>query len=442
MRIMRHYGRIGWIILVLSTLAPGAQSRAEEWKTAWAAPAQGPFPAGYPTAQPSLEQAIPDPARGAADQTFRLLVRPDIWGKAVRLRFSNAFGSRPVVIDGVFVGLQAGAAAVSKGTNHRATFNFSPEVAIPPGESVWSDGVALPFAAAIGSELLQGRKLAVSFHVKGESGAITWHAKALTTSYISPPGSGSRGHEEGESNFPHSTASWYFLDALDVLAPADTRVIVAFGDSLTDGSSSTINGDDRWPDAFSRILHAAYGDRISIVNSGIGGNEVVGPAGYSARKPTAGGPSALERIHRDVLGLSGVTTVVWLEGINDLAHPERTPEEVLEGFRKGAALIKSRAPDIRIVGSTLTTVLGGTVAGHGAPEQDDKRKRLNRLIGENSPFDALLDFDAVVLDAESGKIRKEFVPDSSIGHAGDWVHPNRVGYLRLAESIDVKVLFP
>jgi len=36
------------------------------------------------------------------------------------------------------------------------------------------------------AELL-GRKLAVSFHVVGESGPMTWHAKALTTSYLTAP---------------------------------------------------------------------------------------------------------------------------------------------------------------------------------------------------------------------------------------------------------------
>ena len=57
------------------------------------------------------------------------------------------------------------------------------------------------------------------------------------------------------------TASWYFLDALDMSAPAGTQAIVAFGDSITDGTASTINGDDRWPDAFARRLHAEVQER-------------------------------------------------------------------------------------------------------------------------------------------------------------------------------------
>ena len=64
---------------------------------------------------------------------------------------------------------------------------------------------------------------------------------------------------------------------LDVLAPADTTVVACFGDSITDGTASTLNGDDRWPDVLSRRLHAAYGSRLSVVNSGIGGNRVIGP---------------------------------------------------------------------------------------------------------------------------------------------------------------------
>src|SRR6185295_17258571 len=101
------------------------------------------------------------------------------------------------------------------------------------------------------------------------------------------------------------------------MAPADTVVVACLGDSITDGTLSTLNGDDRWPDVLSRRLHATYGNRVSVVNAGIGGNLITGPANYEQR-PTSGGPRALDRLERDVLSLSGVSTVIWLEGINDL----------------------------------------------------------------------------------------------------------------------------
>ena len=43
--------------------------------------AQGPYPVGNPSAQPDQKFAFPDPATGARDQTFRLMVRPDLWGR-------------------------------------------------------------------------------------------------------------------------------------------------------------------------------------------------------------------------------------------------------------------------------------------------------------------------------------------------------------------------
>src|SRR6201987_337331 len=102
-----------------------------------------------------------------------------------------------------------------------------------------------------------------------------------------------------------------------MIAPANSFAIVAFGDSITDGTASTMNGDDRWPDVLSRRLHAAYGNRVAVVNAGIGGNQVGGPAQYGAQKPFPGGPSAQMRTDRDVIELSGVSAMIWLEGIND-----------------------------------------------------------------------------------------------------------------------------
>src|SRR5438552_4421872 len=72
----------------------------------WAGSVQGPYPIGNASAQPDLRLAFPSPAARARDQNFRLIVRPDLWGREARLRFSNALGTRPVTFDGVHVGLQ------------------------------------------------------------------------------------------------------------------------------------------------------------------------------------------------------------------------------------------------------------------------------------------------------------------------------------------------
>ncbi len=117
-------------------------------------------------------------------------------------------------------------------------------------------------------------------------------------------------------------------------------VVACFGDSITDGTASTLNGDDRWPDVLSRRLHETYGARVSVVNAGIGGNRVASPASYSTATPVAGGPSALERFDRDVAGLSGVSAVIWLEGINDLSGGAKA-EAVIAGMRE--IVTRSRA---------------------------------------------------------------------------------------------------
>jgi lysophospholipase L1-like esterase len=432
--------------VVASPLAAGAQPTQktnEKWVTAWAASVQGPYPVGNPSAQPDMRFAFPSPEAGARDQTFRLIVRPDVWGRQIRLRFSNALGTRPVTFDDVHVGLQLSAAALAPASNRPISFGGQRAVTVTPGQSVWSDAVTLPFVAADNHAALTGRKLAISFHVAGESGPMTWHAKALTTSYVSAPGQGAVGAAEDESVFPYSTASWYFLDALDVMAPSDTRVVVAFGDSITDGTASTMNGDDRWPDVLSRRLHAIHGSKVAVVNAGIGGNQIIGPADYSPNNSFPGGPSALQRLDRDLLSLSGVASVIWLEGINDFSkNGNATIEAVEAGLRDGVGRIRARFPGVRVIGATVTSALGSTSPAHGFPEQDAKRQALNSFIRTGGLFDGVADFDRVTIDPQTGGMRAEFVPESTTGGPGDKLHPNRTGYLAMGQAIDLDQLLP
>jgi lysophospholipase L1-like esterase len=225
--------------------------------------------------------------------------------------------------------------------------------------------------------------------------------------------------------------------------PAATRVIVAFGDSITDGTASTMNGDDRWPDVLSRRLHAVHGNKVAVVNAGIGGNQVAGPAEYSAQKPFAGGPAAGQRIERDVLTLSGVSAMIWLEGINDFSkNGNRESDAVQAEMKTIVERIRARQPKIHLIGATVTSALGSTSAAHGFAEQDAKRKALNDFIRNSGVFDAVVDFDKAILDPQSGGMRAEFIPDNTVGGPGDKLHPNRLGYLAMGMSIDLNSLLP
>src|SRR5581483_3781220 len=170
---------------------------------------------------------------------------------------------------------------------------------------------------------------------------------------------------------------------------------------------------------------------------GIGGNQVAGPAEYSAQKPFAGGPSAGQRLERDIVRLSGVSAVIWLEGINDFSRNANAPVEAVEAAMKDVAgRLRARIPGVKLVGATVVSALGSTNAAHGSLEEDQKRRALNEFIRTSGTFDAIADFDRATLDPATGGLRAEYVPDSTIGGPGDKLHPNRAGYLAMANAID------
>src|SRR6187200_668462 len=142
---MQTLGYLAAASLLAASLQTASARNGDNWVVSWTAPVQGPYPVGNPSAQPDQKFAFPEPAAGARDQTFRLIVRPDIWGRQARIRLSNAFGTQPVTFDGVYIGLQSGSAALIRGSNIPVTFAGTPSITVSPGNSVWSDAIALPF---------------------------------------------------------------------------------------------------------------------------------------------------------------------------------------------------------------------------------------------------------------------------------------------------------
>ena len=97
--------------------------------------------------------------------------------------------------------------------------------------------------------------LAIDIFLPGDTAALssplTTHTGALQTSYVS-----AAGNHSGEADLPVATTtqSWFFLARVEVAAPDAVGAVVAFGDSITDGSLSTPDTNNRWPDHLARRL--------------------------------------------------------------------------------------------------------------------------------------------------------------------------------------------
>jgi len=195
------------VVLAIFAVLPIASALAEDqqpdtqkkWVASWACAMQGtyvyypPAPLNNPfhiyATNPDLRFAFSNAATdGAVDQTFRLIIKPDLFGDEYRLRFSDFFGTQPLTLRAVSVAVQDYAGNIIPGTLREVKFSDAATVTIKPGKLLYSDAFKSP--AAPNDPLLQGRNFAVSFAVQGKSGPMTFHAVDCTTSYISAPDSG------------------------------------------------------------------------------------------------------------------------------------------------------------------------------------------------------------------------------------------------------------
>jgi lysophospholipase L1-like esterase len=382
--------------------------------------------------QPDLAFAFSNPnSDGATNQTFRTIVKPDLWGKEMRFRFSNVFGTQSVVFNSVYVGLQSYSANLVDGTNTRITFNGKRSVLLPVGAQVYSDPIKLKWVKNADDPAVQGRNLAVSYSVLGNSGPMSVHDYGFSTSYITAAGTGDHTRDEGVDAFAYTTTAFFFLSQIDVSAAEDTVVICAFGDSITDGFGSTLNGYDNWVNGLSRRLHQAYGNKVSIVNAGISGNNVV---------TVGAGPNALERLDRDVLELSGLTHVIWLEGVNDMLWDGANASLIISGYLDVIGRLHARK--IKVAGGTLTPVLTSPYLENAAFIEGE-RQQLNAYIRTSGVFDSVIEFEGATVDAQSGSLRADFAPNSTYTlKPFDYLHPNHAGYLAMAQAVDLKFFAP
>jgi lysophospholipase L1-like esterase len=351
-----------------------------------------------------------------SNQTLRQIVRTSIGGSRVRVVFSNVFGTAPLAIGAANVALREKDAAVAAASVKPLTFDGKREATILAGATLVSDPVDMALAPL--------SDLAIDTFIPGDLGVgpspVTTHNGALQTNYVSMAG-----NHAGVAALPvaASPGAWFLLARVEVMAPANTLAVVAFGDSITDGSASTINTNNRWPDHLARRLVERKGVPVAVLNAGIGGNRVLGDGA---------GVSALARFDKDVLMHTGVTHVVIMEGINDIgiarSNPSPGAADIIAGYKQ--MLERARARGLKVYGATLTPYEG---AAYFTPEGEAKRQAVNEWIRSSKAFDGVIDFDRVTRDPAAPA---KFNPAHN---SGDNLHPGDAGYKAMGESVDLNL---
>lgn len=347
------------------------------------------------------------------DQTFRQSARLSLGGARLRVRLSNAYGTRPLRIGAASVAAHTG------DTPQPLRFDGQPGVVIGPGQDRLSD--PLPLATA------DRQALQVSVYLPEHTPLQTFHWEGRQTSWIAPGDQ----HRLPALHGASSTTARLLLSGIEVEAAASTRSVVVIGDSITDGATASLDQDQRWTDHLAARLAP---EGVAVVNAGISGGRLL---------RDGMGESALGRFQRDVLDQPGVASVIVLIGINDISWPgtafardetRPTLAELQAGYRDLAQ--RAHARGLRILGATLPPFAGALprtpLDDYYAADKDALRQQLNAWLRTDSPFDAVIDLDAALRDpADPSRIAAAY-------DSGDHLHPGDAGNRAMAEAVDLE----
>lgn len=384
--------RKGLLAVAVGALLAGATTaRADSWIPVWTA---------APT--PDLKDGPNGASRGFANESVRQDIRLAGATKALRLRISNELGTAPLTLNGMSVRRLAGGPAVP------VLFDGAASVTLPPGGIVVSDEVALAAPAL--------SDLSISAYFPEQ----VVPAVRRTAVRIAP----------GQAEVADSVALASRQNVISAIYGRVEKapiVVVALGDSITEGSTATLGAHRDWPSVLGQRLNAACPGRYVVVNAGISGNRLV-DHGRS--------PSAMARLDRDVLSLPKVDYVLLLEGINDIRHsgapnfkPGRTAPETIAAYRQIVGRLKDHG--VKVIGGTVTPFEG---SDRYDATSEATRQAMNAFIRTSGVFAGVVDFDAALRDPQK--------PLSMIeaGARPDKLHPNDEGYQRMASAVDLALL--
>lgn len=400
------------------TSAAGKNS-GPHWIGTWATAAQP----SAPTVQPY------------GNQTLRLIVHTSIGGSKVRIKISNTYGDRPLVLGATHIARRIAGADIEPASDRALMFGGHISTTVAPRSMVTSDPVDL--------DVPELADLTISIFLPETTPATTVHSLSKQTSYISAE----TGDHTADVKFAvaKTIRNWPFLTAVEVATSSRGAAIVAFGSSLTDGDGTTTDTNRRWPDVLAERLRKAGKMELGMLNEGIIGNRLLHDSPVEAADGRFGrvlGESGLARFERDVLAQPGVKFVVLGLGINDIAFPgsltptaeKITAEMIIAGYRQ--LIARSHRKGIKIIGTTnapiencfLALPLPAKPITFYTPEKEIVRQKVNEWILDSGEFDAVVDLDQVLRDPNN---RTQINP---VYDSGDHLHPNNAGSIAEANA--------
>ncbi len=404
-------------VVAASTLsvACGGSGSDGAWKASWYAPQ-----ADYLESFPPIFKA--EPEKSLVNQTIRQVVYVSAGGNQVRVKLSNRSGPSPVTFEAVSIAPRVGQDAnIDAGASRPVTFNGARALTLAAGAESFSDPVdiAVPANSAV----------AISIYLKSAAQVRTVHNLARQRNFVAAGDvTGQAAPTWTEINDtanklnPGGFTAW--IAALDVYRNDDVKVLVAFGDSITDGYGSTLDANNRWPNILSRIAAAepaTYGV-LSVVNGAISGNRW---------KTDWMGPKAEGRIQRDVFEVSGVTHLSIMLGINDLGYDAFFPDQIKVASDVTSALQsavdQAKARGLKVVVGTLTPFKS---FAYYSDAREARRQEVNGFIRSGlKNVDAVVDFDQLLRNPADHQV---FLP---MYDSGDNLHPNDAGYTVMAQAV-------
>ena len=383
--------------------AQGTDFGSPHWVATWSVP-------------PMKDGTAFGASRSFENQTVRQIVYISAGGTRVRVKLSNEYGIGALIIGSAHIAVQSTGASIVPESDRTLTFGGQSSVVIPQGSVALSDPVNLSVPS--------NTSLAISLYVPQNTGFATYHQNATQTAYISGPGDFS-----DAISFPvqDTATSRYWLTFVEVLPRRKVAVLAVFGDSVSEGASTTLDANRRATDVLSRWFNLPREPaRLATLNQSTG-------CGRLLREFC--GPSGLSRFERDVLNAAAITHVVLALGLGDIIFPTAvgdptqivSVDEIIAGIRQ--LIGQARMRGLKVYGATISPNEGTTFPNTHTPENEAKRLALNYWVRTSGEFDGVADYDLALRDpSHPARLLPAYAsPDN--------LHPNDAGHEALARAI-------